>query len=63
MPITANNLIIKSENNNQNLLPEPTMENINNEPEKAPILVVNGKGKKLGKHSQYLIDMLTIDEE
>ena len=62
MPITANNLIIKSENNNQNLLPEPTMEN-SNEPEKTPILVVNGKGKKLGKHSQYLIDMLTIDEE
>lgn len=28
-----------------------------------PVIIVNGKEKKIGKHSAYLLDMLTIDEE
>jgi hypothetical protein len=27
-----------------------------------PVLVVNGKEKKIGKKSQYLLDMLIIEE-
>jgi len=27
------------------------------------ILVVNGKNKKIGKKSQYLLDMLTLDDD
>lgn len=28
-----------------------------------PVLIVNGKAKKVGKHSSYLLDMLTIEEQ
>ena len=68
MPLIANNIIIKSEKTEQvikqTLLPEPTLDNIEDKPvEQSHILVVNGKEKKVGKHSQYLLDMLTIDEE
>lgn len=29
----------------------------------TPTVIINGKQKKLGKHSAYLLDMLTLDEE
>ena len=31
--------------------------------EGEPVVVMNGKSKKISKHSAYLLDMLTIDEE
>ncbi len=28
-----------------------------------PVLIVNGKAKKVGRHSSYLLDMLTIEDD
>lgn len=72
MPIIANNVIVTSQQKN-----EPVVEPIINENKrkiKRPpppveynsndtVLVVNGKPKKISKKSQYLLDMLNLEEE
>jgi hypothetical protein len=62
MPIIANNLVIGSQQ------AEQTVKNnispvIESSDENHTILVVNGKPKKISKKSQYLLDMLNLDEE
>lgn len=37
--------------------------NVIDKSHEQPLLVVNGKVKKINKNSSYLIDMLVIDEE
>ena len=77
MPISAGNLVIAPSSNGtqqvlvtstpnglavQPLSPvEPTSAGVSADPREA-VLIVNGKQKKIGKKSQYLLDMLSLDE-
>jgi hypothetical protein len=71
MPIFANNFIDKSKLVEEIKLVEispPAATPINEvieaqETEDHNILIVNGKAKKVSKHSAYMLDMLTIDIE
>lgn len=40
---------------------EPTSSGVSAHPREA-VLIVNGKEKKIGKKSRYLLDMLSLDE-
>ena len=69
MPLISNNIIIGSnlqevKENNSNLPVEEikTEKNTEYEPDHH-ILVVNGKNKKIGKRSQYFLDMFTLDDD
>lgn len=42
---------------------EPKPVAARNKKEKFIIIVVNGKEKKISPQSQYILDMLTIDDE
>jgi len=53
--LSYGNLIIK---NQADLRPDTTVKNYS-----GPMLVVDGKEKKISKQSAYILDMLTLDEE
>lgn len=77
MPISAGNLVIAPNANSsqqvlvtstptglavQPLSPvEPISAGVPADPREA-VLIVNGKQKKIGRKSQYLLDMLSLDE-
>lgn len=70
MPLIANNITVTTnsgeikEKINLSITEKKeqivTNEDINKD---HTILVVNGKNKKIGKKSQYLLDMLTLDDD
>lgn len=70
MPLIANNITVTTnsgdikEKINLSIAEKKeqivTNEDINKD---HAILVVNGKNKKIGKKSQYLLDMLTLDDD
>lgn len=67
MPIIAKNIIKKEEKPKQaslhpiskDIKKEPPVKQISNE---GTFLIVNGKERKIGKKSQYLLDMLTLED-
>ena len=78
MPIIANNMIIgdqKVENKvkikpvQPSDVPLKPLEEVSMVPKmhydkaKHGIVIVDGKEKKISRHSQYILDMLTIDED
>lgn len=76
MPIIANNVIVINNQTTENvvtkneIVSEPGNKRVIRRPPKIEedndrhtILVVNGKHKKISKKSQYLLDMLNLDEE
>lgn len=43
--------------------PAPNPEPIAEKADSDPVLIVNGKQKKVSKRSAYLLDMLTLDDQ
>ena len=65
MPIILNHptaVIKRMKEENQRLRDQITEQLIQDVPNKGVHLVVNGEVRKIGKKSQYLLDMLTLPE-
>jgi hypothetical protein len=60
MPIIAKNFIKKEED--QKSPPQIKKEERYVPPKNGTVLLVNGKERKIGKKSQYLLDMLTLED-
>ncbi|NDG30415.1 hypothetical protein EB118_10120 [bacterium] len=61
MPIFANNIVYKKDNDTKQM--KDFNEVVSYEKNKDHhTLIVNGKEKKIGKKSQYLLNMLTLDD-
>lgn len=62
MPLIAKNIVVK-EGKQQKVSPQTVPEKkVNNIPSEGTVLIVNGKERKIGKKSQYLLDMLTLED-
>lgn len=61
MPIFANNIIYKKDNQVKEM--KSINEVVNYEKNRdTHTIIVNGKEKKIGKKSHYLLNMLTLDD-
>ncbi len=66
MPLIANNVIVKSQPDEKKVDKKQVKElSTSNRlvPSSGTVLFVDGKPRKMGKKSQYLLDMLTLDEK
>jgi len=64
MPIYANNVqIVQKSDEEVAIIAAANLSSaLANTTPVSTVLVVNGKAKKIGRQSQYLLDMLTIEE-
>jgi hypothetical protein len=58
MPLVAKNVVVKKQQYKREVEPKPPPQEVN----EGAVLIVNGKRKKIGKKSQYLLDMLTLED-
>lgn len=62
MAISANNVVVagKDKKDETEVVAQT---NNDNSPKDGHTLIVNGKPKKIGRKSAFLLDMLTLDDE
>lgn len=62
MPLITNKLVVKGELQPVKVEQQLKQDNITSVPQNGTVLYVNGKERKIGKKSQYLLDMLTLED-
>lgn len=62
MPLITNKLVVRGELQPVKVEQQLKQDNITSVPQNGTVLYVNGKERKIGKKSQYLLDMLTLED-